>query len=229
MKLMDSIYLIGSLRNEQLVDTGNALREALPGVEIFDDWWAPGRRADDHWKEYEQARGRTYKQALGGWAARHVFEFDKFHLDRVDAGVLILPAGRSCHLEMGYLAGQEKPTYVLMDNPDRWDVMYQFATGITFSMEELVDRIQGEQEPSENPDRGLAIPIRESNEERQPREVGQEVPEASSTGSYLVEGPVHPVRGRSGGDQYPESYRTGVQWVPEGDEGQHGSIQGQGD
>ncbi len=132
-------YVIGSLRNKEIPAMGVQLREALPGVEIFDDWFSPGPKADDFWKEYEEKRGRNYKQALEGWAGKHVFEFDKFHIDRADFCVLILPAGKSGHLELGYMIGKGIPGYILLDKPDRWDVMYQFASGIFFSMEELME------------------------------------------------------------------------------------------
>ena len=137
---MAKIYLIGSLRDKRVPEIANELREQT-GHEVFDDWFAPGPRADDHWKDYETARGRTYAEALKGYAATHVFEFDDYHLDTSDIGVLVLPSGKSCHLEFGKLIGQKKPGYVLMDNPDRWDVMYQFATGIAFNMDELVEMI----------------------------------------------------------------------------------------
>ena len=134
------IYLIGSLRDKRIPEIANTIRKKT-GHEVFDDWYAPGPRADDHWKEYETQRGRNYKAALGGEAARHVFVFDKEHLDSSGIGVLVLPSGKSCHLELGYLIGQGKPGYVLMDNPDRWDVMYQFATGIAFNMDELMEML----------------------------------------------------------------------------------------
>jgi hypothetical protein len=132
-----SIYLIGSLRNPVVPEIGRTLRAA--GYDAFDDWYAAGNRADDHWQEYENARGHTYKQAMRGWAAQHVFEFDKFHLDRCDIGVLIMPAGKSGHLELGYLAGQGKPTFVLFDKePERFDQMYQFAWDAFFSVDDLL-------------------------------------------------------------------------------------------
>jgi len=134
-------YIIGSLRNKNIPMIGVKLREAL-GFEIFDDWFSPGPKADDYWKEYEEARGRNYKEALSGWAGKHVFEFDKFHIDRSDFGVLIMPAGKSGHLELGYMIGQGKPGYILLDNPDRWDVMYQFATGVFFNLDELIDELK---------------------------------------------------------------------------------------
>ncbi len=137
---MAKIYLIGSLRDKRIPEIANEIRKET-GHEVFDDWFAPGPRADDHWKEYETARGHTYREAQKGYAARHIFAFDKHHLDSSDIGVLILPSGKSCHLELGYMTGRGKLTYILMDNPDRWDVMYQFATGIAFNMDELMEML----------------------------------------------------------------------------------------
>ena len=137
---MSKIYLIGSLRDKRIPKIANEIREKT-GHEVFDDWFAPGPRADDHWRGYETARGRSYGEALKGLAATHIFSFDKTHLDNAEIGVLILPSGRSCHLELGYMLGQGKLGYVLMDNPERWDVMYQFATGIAFNMDELMEMI----------------------------------------------------------------------------------------
>lgn len=122
------VYLIGSLRNAEIPKIGAYLRTL--GYEVFDDWFAAGPIADDCWQAYEMDRGHSYPQALKGWAARHVFEYDWFHLNRADAGVLVYPTGRSGHLEFGYLMGRGKPGYVLLDKePERWDVMLQFARG----------------------------------------------------------------------------------------------------
>jgi hypothetical protein len=140
---MKSIYLIGSLRNPEIPKIGGRLREF--GFDVFDDWFAAGEIADDRWKDYEVARGRSYKEALDGYAARHVFEFDLFHLNRCDAALLVLPAGKSGHLELGYVIGSGKPGFILPDNPDRWDCMYQFCrlTGgkVIESLDEMRDAL----------------------------------------------------------------------------------------
>lgn len=130
-----TVYVIGSLRGSQVPTVAIELRKW--GYDAFDDWYAAGPEADDKWQAYEQARGRTYAEALQGYAAGHVFAFDKEHLDRADAGVLVLPAGKSGHLELGYLAGRGTPTFVLFaEVPERWDVMYQFSMPC-FGMGEL--------------------------------------------------------------------------------------------
>lgn len=135
---MKSIYVIGSLRNEEVPTVSKAIRSL--GIDAFDDWYAAGPEADDYWKKYETDRGSSYEVALAGHAARHVFEFDKYHLDRCDAALLVLPAGRSGHLELGYVAGSGRPSYILLDGQDtRWDVMYQFATKVFKNKEEMIE------------------------------------------------------------------------------------------
>ena len=101
---MSTIYVIGSLRNPRITEVGNTLRAA--GYDAFDEWHAGGPEADDEWRRYENDRGRHYKEALRGYHARNIFEFDLRHLNRADVGVLVMPAGRSGHLELGYLIGQ---------------------------------------------------------------------------------------------------------------------------
>ena len=136
------IYLIGSLRNPEVQLVAGFLREQLK-EEVFDDWASPGPRTDEHWQGYENGRGRTYAEALQGLHAKHVFEFDREHLIRADRVVLVLPAGRSAHLELGWILGQGKPGYVLLEsNPTRYDIMYQFADGIASSQDELVDMLR---------------------------------------------------------------------------------------
>ena len=141
---MANIYLIGSLRNPKIIEIAEKLRAA--GHEVFDDWYAAGPEADDYWQKYETAKGNNYKQGLQGYAAKHVYEFDKYHLDRNDIAVLALPAGKSGHLELGYVIGTGKPGYILLEDPDRWDVMYQFAAGVFYSVEDLVNELKEKQE-----------------------------------------------------------------------------------
>lgn len=121
------IYVIGSLRNERFLTVTNCLRQA--GIEVFDEWYAASPTADDAWRDYEKTRGWSYIRALReSLAAEHVFNFDKTHLDRCTAALLVLPAGKSGHLELGYAIGRGKRGAILLDDPERWDVMYKFAS-----------------------------------------------------------------------------------------------------
>src|SRR5882672_10649970 len=85
-KKIKSFYVIGSLRNPDIVPFANKLQ--AKGYEAFCDWKSPGPDADDFLRDYAKARGLNYKQTLQTYAAKHIHEFDKFHLDRCDAAVL---------------------------------------------------------------------------------------------------------------------------------------------
>lgn len=131
------IYLIGSLRNKGVPALSNRLR--AQGFTVFDEWYAGGYEADDKWLEYERERGRSYEQALASDYAKNIFEFDKRHLDEASCAVLCAPAGKSAHLELGYMIGRGKPGYVFFpSDPERWDVMYRFATGVCWRFQTLV-------------------------------------------------------------------------------------------
>ena len=150
------VYLIGSLRNPQIPSIGKQLRAA--GFQVFDDWFSAGCEADDKWKEYEQARGRDYIEALQGEAARHVFEFDKRHLESADIAVLVMPAGKSAFLELGWHLRSGKPGYILIEHDkDRWDVMALFATGVAKNIDGLLTMMHREQMKQNPPEPGSMV------------------------------------------------------------------------
>ena len=136
------IYLIGSLRNPEVPILGNELRTS--GAEVYDDWYAPGPETDTFWKTYETDRGHNYLEALQGYHARQVFEVDYHHLNMSHGAVLILPAGKSGHLEAGFVAGQGKPLFILLDEdtPERLDIMTRFATQVFSDQKELIQIIE---------------------------------------------------------------------------------------
>lgn len=138
------IYLIGSLRNPQIPIIRQTI-EDIKGEEVFASWYAAGPRADDEWMAYEKGRGLTYCDALQDFAAQNVLAFDRHHLDRCRAAILLYPAGRSGHTELGYVLGQQKAGYVLLDKEpgpdDRWDVMLGLATGVFTDLDTLLEVI----------------------------------------------------------------------------------------
>ena len=94
--------------------------------------------------QYAKQRGWGYKEALTCFAARNSFEFDKRHIDSSDIVVMVMPAGKSAHLELGYSIGLGKEAHILFDvEPERFDLMYNFvpAENIHFSIEQLVERL----------------------------------------------------------------------------------------
>lgn len=133
------LYLIGSLRNARIPELAKTIRRDHNDCEVFDDWYAAGPEADDFWKTYEQARGRSYQEALAGHAAKNVFAFDKRNLDRATHALLVLPAGKSGHMEVMYACyGVGAKTAILLDPDDvRWDVMYQFVPTVLNNDKEI--------------------------------------------------------------------------------------------
>ncbi len=134
------LYLIGSLRSDTVRAFANELREL--GFDVFDDWHASGPDADQIWRDYHKQRGHTFLEALQHPFSKHVFDFDKKHLGDAEIAVLLLPCGKSGHLELGVHLGRGKPGYILLDDPDRWDQMYHFATGIFAEKEKLFDELR---------------------------------------------------------------------------------------
>ena len=131
------VYLIGSLRNPEIARVASVLR--ANALEVFDDWRAPGPETDDHWQAYCKTRGLCFRKALEGHHARHVFAIDKQHLDDSQAALMVLPAGKSAHLELGYMVGRGRPAFILLDKePERFDIMYNFATGVSSSLDEIL-------------------------------------------------------------------------------------------
>lgn len=135
------IYLIGSLRNPEVPHIANVLRN--DGHDVFDDWYSAGPTADDTLYAYEKQRNHGVREALQGYAARHIFDFDKQHIERADVVVLVMPAGKSGHIELGWALGRGKPGYVLFTTePERIDIMWQLATDVYDNLPDLQEELR---------------------------------------------------------------------------------------
>ncbi len=82
--------------------------------------------------EIDPSRRMTSREALATAHAQQAFAADKGGLDWADTCVLLLPSGRSSHLEAGYTVGQGKDLFILdyEQAPGQWDVMYLFARAV---------------------------------------------------------------------------------------------------
>jgi nucleoside 2-deoxyribosyltransferase len=137
------IYLIGALKNENVPVLAEKIRKL--GYDVFDDWYSAGPEADSYFNKYRLARGLNYKDALKSYAAQHIFNFDHGHLDRADIVVLVMPAGKSGHLELGYSIGRGKIGYILFDKePERLDQMHQFADEIFMNEQDLLGKLKSD-------------------------------------------------------------------------------------
>lgn len=133
------LYIIGSLSNPRVNEVANQLRAA--GIDAFDQWIAAGPEADQHWKDYGQQRGWSYFETLKSDFVQTAFNFDLTHMQSSDGCVLVMPAGKSAHCELGWFVGAGKKAYILFDElPERPDLMpANLATGVFTDIKELIE------------------------------------------------------------------------------------------
>lgn len=67
------------------------------------------------------------------------FERDFAAMLSADTCVLVLPCGRSAHLELGWAVGAGKRTAILLDDPCTPELMYRLVDKIVTSLDELID------------------------------------------------------------------------------------------
>lgn len=140
-----NIYLIGSLKNRQIMDLANELRSFDARFDVHDEWITPGPNADDYWQEYETNRGRKWAEALRSRGCTNIYQFDKAYMDLADSVILVLPAGKSGMCELGYAAGKSIHTGIFLNDhePERYEVMPNFADDIIQNVDDLKTLLKG--------------------------------------------------------------------------------------
>lgn len=134
------IYIVGSLRDEEVPDLTRRLRAA--GHEVFDDWFSAGPIADDSWQRHQQAQGFSFREALRGPAAQNVLAFDDRWLKWADT-VVMVGAGKSRGVELGVSVGRGKDAFILLsEEPSRWDVMYAYAKDVVYTVDDLIEAMK---------------------------------------------------------------------------------------
>jgi hypothetical protein len=84
------------------------------------------------------------RAGLGHPIAQRAFALDMEALRGCDACVLVLPCGRSAHLELGWAAGAGKQTVVLLDRPvSEPELMYLACDAICTSLGEVAAALDG--------------------------------------------------------------------------------------
>ncbi len=94
--------------------------------------------------EWEQWTNADYIAKLEHARAAEGFDFDMVALGQCEGLVLVLPSGRSSHLEAGWARGAGKKLFILLANdaPPTPELMYLMADGICDSEGELLDLIE---------------------------------------------------------------------------------------
>lgn len=137
------IYVASSWRNDRQAAVVNALR--CEGHQVYDfkyphpTWrgfqWSD---IDVHWQHWTP---EEYRCALSHPLANRGFELDRKAMEWADIAVLVLPCGRSAHLEAGWFVGAGKQLVILLA-PGEPELMYKLTPDICLTIEEVIERIR---------------------------------------------------------------------------------------
>ncbi|BAV43902.1 uncharacterized protein SHTP_p010 (plasmid) [Mycobacterium ulcerans subsp. shinshuense] len=114
---------------------------------------------DAHLAPPEPTRAATYLASLTHRAAELGFRRDQEAMLAADTIVLVLPCGRSSHLELGWAVGAGKRSAILLDDPCTPELMYKMVDRIATDLDDLVEWLANpaSPQPSTNP-RRIASP-----------------------------------------------------------------------
>lgn len=133
------IYVASSWRNPVQPEIVELLRDE--GLEVYDfrhphpgDDGFHWTEIDGGWKSWDAER---FREALRHPVSDRGFNNDFEAMKSADACVLVMPCGRSAHLEAGYFVGAGKPLIILLANGEP-ELMYKMADHICVSYEELL-------------------------------------------------------------------------------------------
>lgn len=143
MSLTRKIYVASSWRNELQPSVVNQLR--FRGHEVYDFKKPKEGDAGFSWREihpnWESWTTHQYVEALNHPLAEAGFKSDMDAMEWADTFVLVLPCGRSAHLELGWACGQGKETYILLEEMEP-ELMVKMCTSVCPSMHDLLSRLE---------------------------------------------------------------------------------------
>jgi len=136
------IYVASSWRNTKYPGVVKALKEA--GFEVYDFRNPEPGDNGFHWSEidpdWKSWTPQEFVQGLRHPIAQNGFEKDFWALSKCDVCVLVMPCGRSAHLEAGYVIGNGKPLFILLEDGEP-ELMYKMAFGLCTSTDELLEEL----------------------------------------------------------------------------------------
>lgn len=138
------VYVASSWRNPIHIAVVAALGAAQ--IDCY-DFRNPPNGAGFGWEEIDPGhdRGRrgatsasTYLAMLGHERADEGFAADFAAMEKADTFVLVLPCGRSAHLELGWAVGAGKRTAILLEDPIEPELMYRMVDHLAPSLFDLL-------------------------------------------------------------------------------------------
>lgn len=137
-----NIYVASSWRNPTQQEVVKRLREA--GHEVYDFRNPEPGNTGFHWSEidpdWKQWTPEKFREALEHDIAVDGFSRDFQAMIEAAAGVLVMPCGRSAHIEAGYFAGQHKALFILLSDGEP-ELMYAMADRLCTSVDELLEAL----------------------------------------------------------------------------------------
>lgn len=140
------LYLASSWRNPYQPEVLRRLREA--GHEVYDFRNpAPGDNGfswSEIYPEWESWSSGEFIEGLHHPAAERGYAFDFEAMETSDGCVLLLPSGRSAHIEAGWFAGAGRYLAILMMGDNEPELMYKMADDIFVNVEDLIHRLRND-------------------------------------------------------------------------------------
>ena len=131
---MTVIYVASSWRNRIHPKVVRSLRAR--GHAVYDYRQGAVTRRDG---DPLMADATDYAAALEQPAAVRAFHYDYAAMLAADTFVLVLPCGRSAHLELGWAVGARKRTAILLDDdPSTPELAYRMVNMLTTSLDDLL-------------------------------------------------------------------------------------------
>ena len=137
------IYIASSWKNEvNIRDLADLLRSWGHEVDCFCDE-STGRFVFCY-SEIDNYKDLDAISFLKVEEPQKAFKQDKEMIDWADVVVMVLPCGKSSHLEAGYAVGSGKKLFILGEFPKgEFDVMYGFADLLTRDLEDIKHALGG--------------------------------------------------------------------------------------
>lgn len=140
------IYVASSWRNTLQPSVVSMLR--VFGHEVYDFRHPATDRNGFAWRDCGSMNAYTvsgYLQAIQSQRAQEGFALDKQALDWCDVCVMVLPCGRSAHLEAGYACGQGKRVYFLLhETAFEPELMYLLGTACATTLTEILEHLRND-------------------------------------------------------------------------------------
>ena len=136
------VYVASSWRNRYFPEVVELIRAA--GLSAYDF-----REQGFSWGAVDPSRGMSPNRApvdihkhaelLEHPLAAEHFALDADALENAQATVVVLPCGRSAHLELGYAIAGAQHTAVYMPEPQEPELMYRYCDLITDDLDDVIE------------------------------------------------------------------------------------------